>query len=236
MRPSILASTCFLLLCSISASAQGSTGDLEPQLQGTATYNMPQLAVDAKIDGKVIVGIHVDETGTPKRAWLAAGPAWPCGETPIKAIEELSSTLVDTMMKLRFTPGTRGGKPVAKDVGLSITLKNPLVRKPEKAPIDPATGKPLPQTVNGGVMNGRALSLPTPAYPSAAKTNRDSGAVSVQIEIDEQGHVIRAQALNGAATLQFPAREAACAAKFSPTLLQGNPVKVIGVITYNFNL
>ena len=36
--------------------------------------------------------------------------------------------------------------------------------------------------------------------------------------------------------LQAAAEEAARRAKFSPTLLSGQPVKVTGVVTVNFNL
>ncbi|MFN0138613.1 MAG: hypothetical protein ACKVQW_00825 [Pyrinomonadaceae bacterium] len=56
----------------------------------------------------------------------------------------------------------------------------------------------------------------------------------MQVLIDESGKIIRAGAVSGAATLQHAPREAACGAKFSRTLSAGNPVKVSGVLTYNF--
>ncbi|MEP6944473.1 MAG: energy transducer TonB [Acidobacteriota bacterium] len=236
MRPYIYW-MCFMLGLSLTATAQSGPPDSDPVLQGSASYSMPQQAIDAEIDGKVVMGIHLDESGTPTKAWLASGPAWPCGSTPMKAIEELSLSLTAAMMKLRFTPPVKGGKPVSRDIGLTLTLKNPYLGKKMPAPeIDPKTGKPKPRLVVGGVINGKATSLPAPAYPSAAKANRDHGGVTVEVLIDEQGNVIRAGALQGPATLQFASRDAACGAKFSPTRLSGNPVKVSGVIVYNFNL
>ncbi|MGI8813659.1 MAG: energy transducer TonB [Pyrinomonadaceae bacterium] len=56
----------------------------------------------------------------------------------------------------------------------------------------------------------------------------------VQILIGEDGKVMSAQAIDGSPLLQFAARSAACDSKFSPTTLQGDPVKVSGVIVYNF--
>lgn len=89
-------------------------------------------------------------------------------------------------------------------------------------------------TVKGGIVNGRALSLPKPVYPAEAKAARASGAVAVQVLIDESGKVISACAVSGARELQRASEIAAYQSKFSPTLLTGQPVKVSGIITYNF--
>jgi TonB family protein len=97
-----------------------------------------------------------------------------------------------------------------------------------------ATPKPAPKTVSGGVLNGKATSLPKPAYPPAAKAVRAAGAVSVQVLIDESGRVVSASAVSGHPLLRAAAEGAARGARFSPTLLSGQAVKVSGVITYNF--
>ncbi|MEO5984671.1 MAG: TonB family protein [Ferruginibacter sp.] len=94
----------------------------------------------------------------------------------------------------------------------------------------------VPKTISGGVLNGKAISLPRPAYPAAGRAVRAGGAVSVQVLIDESGNVISANAVSGHPLLQAAAVEAALAAKFAPLLLSGVPVKVSGVITYNFVL
>ena len=88
--------------------------------------------------------------------------------------------------------------------------------------------------ISGGVLNGKATSLPKPPYPAAARAVRASGAVSVQVLIDEEGNIISANAVSGHPLLRAAAVEAARGAKFSPTQLMGQPVKVTGVITYNF--
>jgi len=88
--------------------------------------------------------------------------------------------------------------------------------------------------ISGGVLNGRAISLPKPAYPPIARAARASGTVVVQVLIDENGNVVSATALSGHPLLTAVAVRAARQAKFSPTKLSGQPVKVTGVIQYNF--
>jgi protein TonB len=86
------------------------------------------------------------------------------------------------------------------------------------------------------VLNGQALSLPKPPYPPMAKIAKASGTVTVQVLIDETGRVVSAQAVSGPPLLRAAAAQAARQALFSPTTLGGQPVKVSGVITYNFIL
>jgi TonB family protein len=99
------------------------------------------------------------------------------------------------------------------------------------------TGEPgggVPKTISGGVVNGKATNLPKPVYPAAAKAVRASGAVNVQVTIDETGNVISATAVSGHPLLRAAAVEAARQATFAPTMLSGQAVKVTGVIVYNF--
>ncbi|HEY8563728.1 MAG TPA: energy transducer TonB [Pyrinomonadaceae bacterium] len=118
-----------------------------------------------------------------------------------------------------------------------------LVRVPERidAPDDKtgsdassASTKSNLKTISGGVLNGKATNLVKPAYPAAAKAVRASGAVNVQVTLDEQGNVISASAVSGHPLLRASAVQAARASKFTPTMLGENPVKVTGVIVYNF--
>ena len=103
-------------------------------------------------------------------------------------------------------------------------------------PPPPPTATPLHKTVSGGALNGRALSLPQPIYPDPARRARLSGTVTVELVVDETGKVISAQATSGPAMLREAATQAAMKAKFSPTMLSGQPVKVSGTINYKFTL
>lgn len=86
------------------------------------------------------------------------------------------------------------------------------------------------------VLNSQALSLPPPSYPPIARQTRTQGTVIVQVLIDEEGKVIQAKATTGHVLLVPAAQTAALRARFSPTVLGDQKVKVQGVITYNFVL
>ena len=108
----------------------------------------------------------------------------------------------------------------------------PVVKTPTPKP-EP-TAKPVPKTISGGVVNGKATNLVKPPYPAAARAVRAAGAVNVQVTIDESGNVISASAVSGHPLLRAAAVSAARSSKFSPTMLSGQAVKVTGVIVYNF--
>lgn len=99
---------------------------------------------------------------------------------------------------------------------------------------EPGERPPVPKIVSGGVLNGKAISLPQPPYPPAARAVRASGSVSVQVIVDEVGNVVSASAVSGHPLLRAAAAAAARGAKFSPTVLSGTAVKVTGVIVYQF--
>ena len=83
-------------------------------------------------------------------------------------------------------------------------------------------------------MNGKASFLAKPPYPPAARAMGITGTVNVQVLIDEKGNVISAAAATGHPLLRGVAETAARQSKFTPTLLTGQPVKVTGVIVYQF--
>ncbi|OLE50920.1 MAG: hypothetical protein AUG51_25425 [Acidobacteria bacterium 13_1_20CM_3_53_8] len=86
-----------------------------------------------------------------------------------------------------------------------------------------------------GIVNGRALSLPAPDYPVEARAARMSGIVIIKVTIDENGRVIKTEDMcGGYEPLIRAASGAAQHARFTPTLLFGQPVKVTGTIIYRF--
>ncbi|HEX7174132.1 MAG TPA: VWA domain-containing protein [Pyrinomonadaceae bacterium] len=117
--------------------------------------------------------------------------------------------------------------------GDSVNSSAPKPAPPTNPEPAPSKSTP-PAPVSGGVLNGKALRLPAPAYPSAARNVRAGGKVTVEVEIDEEGRVTRAQAVSGHSMLQSAAVNAARQARFSPTLLSGAPVRITGQIVYNF--
>ncbi|HMT06993.1 MAG TPA: energy transducer TonB [Pyrinomonadaceae bacterium] len=107
------------------------------------------------------------------------------------------------------------------------------VQKDEVA-LSPSTKVNDDGTLPGGVLNGKPSVLSKPVYPAAARAVRASGSVNVQVLIGEDGKILSATPISGHPLLRTSARHAACSSRFGPTTLSGVPVKVSGIITYNF--
>ncbi|HEY3104196.1 MAG TPA: TonB family protein [Pyrinomonadaceae bacterium] len=125
--------------------------------------------------------------------------------------------------------------PVAPGAGTgNIISAQAKVDVGEAPPPPPPKPTPPKAPISGGVLNGKAVRLVQPPYPAIARSAHASGQVRVQIVIDENGNVISATPVSGHPLLQGAATAAARASKFTPTKLSGMPVKVSGVIIYNF--
>ena len=131
----------------------------------------------------------------------------------------------DSNAQVAMPSGPGAGTVVTAPAKVNIADEPP---PPEEKPTPPRA------PISGGVLNGKAISLPKPAYPPIAKAAHASGTVVVQVLIDENGSVVSARAISGHPLLQAVAVGAARQARFSPTKLSGQPVKVTGVIQYNF--
>jgi TonB family protein len=94
----------------------------------------------------------------------------------------------------------------------------------------------LRDSIYGGIMNRKALSIPAPMYPLAAKTGKAEGDVTVRITVDKNGTVTSADAVLGHRFLMGAAEQAALGAKFEPALVNGKAVKVNGFLVFNFIL
>ena len=93
-----------------------------------------------------------------------------------------------------------------------------------------------PSNISGGVLQGGAIKKVQPDYPQIARAAKASGAVQVDITVDENGNVIAAEASSGHPLLREPAIEAAKQWQFKPTEVDGKAVKVKGQLTFNFAL
>lgn len=182
----------------------------------------------AKIDGKAVAStatIEVVFPDPPQMREVKSGAIrlMRVGDPDVKTIQGDTATAADAILKPAAPAGSTATQTSDPDNAAPTTPKTPNVKS------DQAT-----DTINGGVLNGKALSLPKPGYPAAAKAVRASGSISVQVLIGEDGSILSANAVSGHPLLRQASRNAACTSKFTPTLLSGNPVKVLGFIVYNF--
>ncbi len=165
------------------------------------------------------------------------GPKNPTVETKPTVDNSTSNQKTATSLPApAVTSDTLKGEGASQVLNARSSASAPPVVKLDSDPPPPPPARSILKPVSGGVLNGAAVSLPSPTYPETAKRLRMSGVVSVEVVVDETGKVISARAINGPGALREAAVQAALRARFTPTKLSGQPVKVTGSIDYKFTL
>ena len=103
-------------------------------------------------------------------------------------------------------------------------------------PPPPPPKAKAPIRVGGNVQNSKLIQKIDPIYPELAKRARVSGIVLLQVTVDEQGRVGEIKLIRGHPLLNQSAIDAVGQWRYSPTLLNGEPVPVIATVTVNFVL
>jgi periplasmic protein TonB len=159
---------------------------------------------------------------------------------PIKAPDTIGTTAsTEPPVTGPFVVGPKNadppGLPAGTETSVAPTVTTPPIKK-EDPPRVVEPVKPPTQTISSRVLAAKAVDLPKPAYPIIAKQMRAQGQVNVQILVDEGGRVVSAHLVSGNPVFKLAVEDAARRARFTPTMLNDQPVKVQGVITYNFML
>lgn len=105
--------------------------------------------------------------------------------------------------------------------------------KAKKLPQDPVQTVPT-EGLAGGVLNIKAIDLPDLVIPTDAKAAIADGSVILSVEIDEKGNLTSARTISGHQLLRSAAEEAAKGVKFESIIFGGKPVKVYGILVFNF--
>jgi protein TonB len=116
---------------------------------------------------------------------------------------------------------------------------NPIIQpKPVKIVELPPPPPPQKETyrLGGDVLSARLIRQVPPTYPQMAKAVRAQGDVVLEVEVDDEGNVVDVVALSGHNLLRKAAEDAVRQWKYSPTLLNGEPVPVIAKVTVKFTL
>jgi periplasmic protein TonB len=200
-----------------------------PSSAAPASNAQPQPAVSANAQSGASAQVKPSQSGGVATQKSSSGVA---AQPPASKRTNSAAPLVLASLDKAVAPSA--GLPVA--VGsANVSEGGPAVKSDAEAPAQPVVRGPL-KPISGGILNGKAVSLPAPAYPDAAKRMRLTGVVEIEVVIDTNGKVISAKAVKGPSLLMGAAEQAARLARFTPTLLSGQPVKVSGIITYNFSL
>lgn len=136
-------------------------------------------------------------------------------------------------------PGGPPGPGIGPGVPFGVTNGEPPPR-PDPPPVKPAANTIVtdnrPMRVTSNVLQGKAIERRVPVYPELVRRIHLQGDVAVEVIISPEGRVESARAISGHPMLIATALEAARGWRFGPTILNGVPVRVTGVITFVFKL
>lgn len=129
-------------------------------------------------------------------------------------------------------PQLPAGIPGGQETGILSSVPEPPALPPPPRP--PVRARPI--LLGGNVLASRITHRVEPVYPPIAIRARISGMVVPQIQVDEEGRVGEVRVLSGHPLLREAALAAVRQGKYSPTLLNGEPVPVTGTVTVVFSL
>lgn len=203
----------------------------------------PSLARDARIQGSVILTVHINKSGDVESVQLFSGHPM------------LAPAAIDAVKQWKYKPYLLNGEPIA--VETRVTVNFMLADKPpegtvgsvpgsipegEQGGIAPSTADPVhpavPQRVriSSGVAQGLLITKIPPQYPQNAKDQRIQGLVVMRAIIDKEGDVANIELISGHPLLAPPAIDAVKQWKYKPYLLNQTPVEVETQVQLTFTL
>jgi TonB family protein len=154
------------------------------------------------------------------------------------------------LYELRLVEGTRFLRifPIAYVDGafrflLSPDFRPPAPKNDEKNPDSdkksaPRASKPPPPrvAVGGNVQAAKLIKRVQPIYPDKARHEFVFGTVKVHAVVGKDGQISRILGVHGVCSLAESAVDAVRQWRYSPTLLEGQPVEIDTEIDVNFSL
>jgi len=193
---------------------------------------LPHLSLLIKQQGLALVRNRDDEESRRRVVRLGVTAAILSSELGLEALarshkSEAEDTLVRHSELTTSIPGLSEADQRRYDA-----IESAVSRKVPTIIAD--TNPPPKATISGGILNGRSINKVKPAYPASAHRAGASGTGEVRVVIDETGKVIWVRAVSGHPLLRQAAEDATWQTRFPITKLSGQPVKVSGVMLYNF--
>ena len=106
----------------------------------------------------------------------------------------------------------------------------------DAAPLPPPPPVKAPVRPGGSISRPERIHYVAPEYPALARAARREGTVILEAVLDTDGSVREARVLRSVALLDAAALEAVQQWRFTPTLLNGEPVPVVMTVTVVFTL
>jgi TonB family protein len=133
--------------------------------------------------------------------------------------------------------------PIVNNHARPVTTEEALNLEPSQPAAGLAPGlvgfasrQPVAPSSAPDIKPASLISSVPPVYPTIAKTQRVSGAVTIDALIDATGHVTSMTVVSGPALLRDSAKDALSRWKYAPAELHGKPVSMHMTVTIQFKL
>lgn len=196
----------------------------------------PSTALQAGIQGFVLLNVRIDKDGNVAEVTLVSGH-------PL-----LVQAAMDAVKQWKYQPYLLNGAPTELETTVHLRFDlsgggnviEPEASMTELAPAIPAdtAGPEVPKRVriSQGVATALVADKVQPEYPAEAREQHIQGSVLLQVIISEEGNVENLQLISGHPLLAAAAIDAVKQWKYRPYLLNGQPVEVQTQVLVNFTL
>lgn len=202
------------------------------------TFAVDPVWNDDGIGYRFRVHLVVDDAGRVAEARLIGVSGIelaPDGPTP--QVSEARAAALAAVRQWRFESPAEAPMLIVTDVTVGTTAPGAQLYAPASpvAVARSSSGRP-PIRVGGNVAPPKKLLDVAPVYPQVAIDAKVTGVVIMDATIDGAGNVEAVEVVRSIPLLDQAAMDAVKQWKFTPTLLNGEPVPVIVTITVNFTL
>lgn len=194
----------------------------------------PKVSKISSLGDKMSVIVKVGKDGEVVAVLAVFGPDSVCSNITTQEVVKLRDAAREAALFTHFDPARNNGLPVESVEVIEFefpTIGSPI---PKPDPLSISLWRSQATTQTPGLVAGKPKSIPKPPYPTSARPLRAAGAVSVQVVIETDGNVWSALPVSGHPLLRNAARDAACRATFTPTYVNGAPIRASAILTYNF--
>ena len=182
----------------------------------------PNWPADVAVAVRYRVHLVLDATGHVAEARVLTGAIAASRDTAVAA--EIEAVLA-AVRQWKFDPPAQAPMLIVADVASS-----------ESGASSTAGSGRAPLRAGGAIQPPRKIFDVKPGYPQAALDARITGVVTIEATVGVDGTVTDAEVLKGVPELDEAALGAVRQWRFEPSLLNGEPVPVIIVLTVNFTL
>ena len=222
-----------MLLLSAAGSLAQRRGEYIAKIKQTPPLLIPEEAKKSGLGGPMYVWVDLDADGNVVSVDSVAGPAPVCRNVTRPDVVALRAAATEAAKLATFAPMIEDGKRQIASGVVQFDVPAGSAAGDDQI-VDMGSLSAAGSDGSDSFLKRTAIKIPKPVFPPAAKAVRASGPVSVKVLIDETGSVFSAQAVRGHPLLRAAAAQTACRATFRPTVIGGKPVKITGIIIYNF--